>query len=211
MDTSNLLLEAPRPAIRARRYSVLGAAGVHALALAAIFGLFHASGRLAPYRLPGTEHGTRLLTYYSPGSPEHSVSKAPVKKAEPNLSAKLTPAPSAAPKQEAAAAPLADAGSGTAVQSGVGEGDISIALQTFFPYPKPDLTQLPRGTKGDVILDATIDEHGKISGLTLIQGLGAPVDDTVIATVKEWSYTPAMKNGVPVPSEQELRFHYERG
>jgi protein TonB len=37
------------------------------------------------------------------------------------------------------------------------------------------------------------------------------VDETVIAAVRQWEYTPAKKNGVPVVSEQELHFHYERG
>ena len=55
-----------------------------------------------------------------------------------------------------------------------------------------------------------IDEHGKISELKLLQGLGPAIDDEVIQTVNQWVYTPAMKDGVPVPSVQELHFHYER-
>jgi len=46
-------------------------------------------------------------------------------------------------------------------------------LETYFPYPQPDLTSLPRGTKGDIILDAVIDESGKITELTLVKGLGS--------------------------------------
>jgi protein TonB len=108
-------------------------------------------------------------------------------------------------------APPAETGTSAAEKSGLGEGDITIALQTVFLYPKPDLSSLPHGTKGDVILNAVIDEHGKISELTLLKGLGSPVDETVIAAVRQWEYTPAKKNGVPVVSEQELHFHYERG
>jgi protein TonB len=62
-----------------------------------------------------------------------------------------------------------------------------------------------------VVLDAVIDEHGNVAQLTLVKGLGSPIDQDVIATVQQWRYTPAMKNGVPVASEQELHFHYERG
>jgi protein TonB len=43
-----------------------------------------------------------------------------------------------------------------------------------------------------------------------MKGLGQPIDDVVIATVKQWSFAPATRNGVPIPSEQELHFHYER-
>ena len=95
--------------------------------------------------------------------------------------------------------------------SGLGEGEISLALEKYFPYPRPDLSALPHGTRGDVILDAVVGADGKIAELTLVQGLGPAIDNVVIATVKEWSYTPATRHGVPVASKQELHFHYERG
>ena len=107
-------------------------------------------------------------------------------------------------------APSTERGAENSAQSGLGDGDITIALQKYFPYPKPSLSTLPHGTAGDVILTAVIDEHGKISGLTLLQGLGPAIDNEVIQTVNQWTYTPATKNGVPVASVQELHFHYER-
>jgi periplasmic protein TonB len=190
--------------------SELISTAIHAVALLFILGVIHSASHIAPFRLPGTASGVKMITYYSPGSPANAVSDMPVKaKVEP------TPAPMmhaavAPPKPKETTAPSAETGSGSSPDSGLGEGDIKIALQTYFPYPKPSLSGLPHGTKGDVILDAVIDEHGKITGLTLLKGLGSPIDDTVIATVKQWSYTPATKNGVPIPSEQELHFHYER-
>ena len=59
--------------------------------------------------------------------------------------------------------PRADAGTGNTTESGLGEGDIRIALLQHFPYPHPDLSALAHGTRGDVILDAVIDEHGKVT------------------------------------------------
>lgn len=169
------------------------------------------AAKIMPYRLPGTAKGATLLTYYSPGSLQVIESKAPARSPE-----KSRPAPTLPPVPQAAQLDLANAaeaqaGIGTSAQSGLGNGDITIALQSYFPYPTPDLSKLPHGTKGDVILNAVIDEHGNISELTLLKGLGSPVDEMVIATVQQWHYTPAMKNGVPVVSEQELHFHYERG
>jgi protein TonB len=169
------------------------------------------SAKVMPYRLPGTAKGVSLLTYYSPGSLQLTESKAPAKSPQ---KARPAPAPRPvpeAPQVELAKAAEAQAGVGTSAQSGLGEGDITIALQSYFPYPTPDLSKLPHGTKGDVILDAVIDADGKISQLTLLKGLGTPVDQMVIATVQQWRYTPAMRKGVPVVSEQELHFHYERG
>jgi protein TonB len=167
--------------------------------------------KVMPYRLPGTAKGVSLLTYYNPGSLQVIESKAPARSPE-----KAKPAPAPQPVRKPAELALAkaaeaQAGVGTSAQSGLGDGDITIALQSYFPFPTPDLSKLPHGTKGDVILNAVIDEHGNISELTLLKGLGSPVDEMVIATVQQWHYTPAMRKGVPVVSEQELHFHYERG
>lgn len=187
-------------------------ATAHLALLFCILGGIRWSPKVAPFRLPGSKQGVTTLTYYSPGSYRPVTSEAPVHSPEKAKTAPtLQPARSTAPKPEETQPAQAEVGVGDAAKSGVGEGDITIALQTVFLYPHPDLSGLPHGTKGDVILDAVIDEHGNISQLTLLKGLGSPVDDTVIAAVRQWQYTPAKKNGVPVVSEQELHFHYERG
>jgi protein TonB len=193
-----------------RRGAVVSAA-VHAAVLVCVLGGFRWGARVAPYKLPGMANGARTLTYFSAGSPQAAVKDAPVKTAEAAKQPVETVVHSAAVKAASAPAVEADAGAGDSAKSGVGEGNIDIALQKYFPYPKPDLSTMKRGTEGDVILDAVIDEHGKIASLTVVQGLGEPIDGTVIATVEQWSYTPAMKDGVAVASEQELRFHYQRG
>ncbi len=56
-----------------------------------------------------------------------------------------------------------------------------------------------------------IDTNGKISDLKMMSGLGDGIDETVISTVQQWVFHPALQNGHPVASEQELHFHYERG
>jgi protein TonB len=182
---------------------------VHA-ALFLAFALWaYRTPRIAPFRLPGTAKGLTLLTYYSPGSSKPSATDATVH-SKRTKSARTesrkdvdTPTPPAPPR--------ADAGTGNTTESGLGEGDIRIAMLQHFPYPHPDLSALAHGTRGDVILDAVIDEHGRITGLTLLKGLDPSVDQAVIATVRQWLFTPATKDGVPVVSEQEFHFHYERG
>ena len=195
-------------------YAARGAAlslGLHAAVLLGIAFWAHRSPQIAHFKLPGAAHGTTFLTYYSPGS-RHPVA----------VSATLPKKQSSDPKSErlkivAKPEPIstepqrADAGQGQVAESGLGEGNIRIALPQHFPHPEPDLSTLPHGAIGDVILNAVIDEHGKISELTLLKGLAPAVDEAVIATVKEWSFTPATKDGIPVVSEQELHFHYERG
>ncbi len=91
-----------------------------------------------------------------------------------------------------------------------GSGNINIALATYFPAPKPNLSTLPSGTRGDVILDIVIDTTGKVSDIKMTNGLGHGIDETVIATVQQWTFHPATRDGQPVASEQELHFHYEK-
>jgi protein TonB len=183
---------------------------VHAVILLIIAVWAYRTPQIARFKLPGTAKGVTLLTYYSPGSQKPSATDSPVRskktsdaKTQIRKAVIDTPTPPAPPQ--------ADAGTGNTTESGIGEGDIRIALLQRFPYPHPDLSALAHGVKGDVILDAVIDEHGKITTLTLLKGLDPSIDQVVIATVRQWLFTPATKDGVPVPSEQEFRFHYEHG
>lgn len=183
---------------------------VHGTWLLLLLGVFHGRPKLAPLKLPGTAQGVRLLTYYSPGSPQHAAGQLAAKTPDaPRPSTASLHAPAVA-KQETSASPATDRGTGTSAESGLGEGDLRIALPTHSPHPEPALGSLAHGTSGDVILDATIDEHGHIADLKLLQGLGPAIDQIVLSTVRDWTYTPAQRNGVPVASEQELHFHYER-
>jgi protein TonB len=201
----------PEPGPRLRRLTLQGpvlSIAVHATLLLAIAVWIHRTPRIAPFKLPGTARGLTLLTYYSPGSRKPPATDSPIRSAR-TMTAK-TERRKAADKPAPPQPPQSNAGTGSTTESGLGEGDIRIALLQHFPYPHPDLSALAHGTKGDVILDAVIDNHGKITQLTLVKGLDPSIDQEVIATVRQWFFTPATKDGVPVPSEQEFHFHYER-
>jgi protein TonB len=195
-----------------RRVKLQGPAlsiAIHVTVILAIAVWMHRTPRIAPFKLPGTTHGLTLLTYYSPGSQKPAATDSTVHSRQ-TKEAKIRGRREVA-KPEPPAPPHADAGTGNTTESGVGDGDIRIAMLQHFPYPQPDLSALAHGTKGDVILDAVIDERGRVTGLTLLKGLAPSIDQAVIATVKQWLFTPATKDGVPVASEQEFHFHYERG
>jgi len=207
MQTTLLSIPPPRPTKPLSSGAV--SLALHLAILLAITGVLHRTAHIVPYRLPGTAKGISYLTFYSAGSPPHAESTLAAKKpAAHHTTPSTRTAPAAKPAEPQS--PHTEPGSSNSSLSGIGQGNISIALQKVFPYPKPDLSSLPHGTHGDVILDAVIDQNGHISDLTLVQGLGPAIDNVVIATVKQWSYTPALMNGSPVVSEQELHFHYER-
>ena len=194
---------------RSRWSGSLVSMAAHAAILIAVLAGAASAPRLVPYKWPGTAKGVRLLTYYSPGSPHRAVNDLTVK-APPALKTATVHTPSAPVKTSEASSASTERGTGNAALSGLGDGDMRMAYQKVFPYPKPDLSSLPPGKSGDVILTAVIDEHGNVQDLTLLSGLGPSIDETVLATVRQWTFTPATRNGTPVPSEQEFHFHYAR-
>ena len=165
-------------------------------------------------RLPGTAHGSHLELTYSPGRAA-AASLAPIPRVAPPLVAR-TPTPAlkaptlAAPSPNSTARTTADPTTATG-NDALGDGNVSIAFASFFPRPKPDLSPLAHGAAGDVILDITITVDGRVTDIHLTQSLSPAIDQTVIATVQQWTFRPATKDGQPVASEQELHFHYERG
>ena len=138
----------------------------------------------------------RVLTAYAPG---HTAPTPPVK-------------PKIRPPQEPPKITMKQPDPPPPVNGGdpLGESDVTVAMADYFPAPKPDLSVLPHGTRGDVVIDVTIDEDGKVVDTKIDQSLGQPVDDAVMAVLQTWTFTPATKAGKPVASIQQLLFHYER-
>jgi len=66
------------------------------------------------------------------------------------------------------------------------------------------------GIEGDVIVEVTIDEQGSIVQKLVLHSLGAAVDEKVLAALEKWHFTPASKNGVPIPSKQDVYYHFPR-
>ena len=164
---------------------------------------------LAPKHLPGTAQGTVLMfNYQTLGAPPGSTTANAREQAKgPALPA---PAKSETDKAKQLTRATANADPGNAADGSEGDGNISIALVQFHPRPTPDLSTLTPGTAGDVVLNALIDSQGKVAKLSVTKSLGPNVDQQVIATVQTWTFTPATRDGVPIASEQELLFHYER-
>ena len=67
-----------------------------------------------------------------------------------------------------------------------------------------------RYTSGNVVLDALVNETGRVESATVISGPKA-LHQRAITTVKEYLYQPATENGKPVPAhvEVKIQFWYE--
>ncbi len=181
--------------MQSQRRLIIASTVLH-IALLAIF-LYVRPLHVQPTRYPGTDHGTKLSLTYSPGGAMKPI-PPPLVRVKSRL--KEAPVIVTPPSVDRASSQGGDAR---------GAGNVTVALATFFPNPKPDLAQLPHGTRGDVIIDVVIDEQGKIVKTQVAQSMGPRIDETVLAMIQTWTFKPATKDGVPVPSEQELLFHYE--
>ena len=217
----------PLPTRRRSVGSTLLSVAAHAVVAAVVV----LSLRMHPvqvFSLPGTDLGTRVELSYLPG-------RAPVPAPHPQVRVKpkavsgpeITPSPAvpAAPDAihlpplphltvtEAAPSPnVASPASATPDSSSgsdsYGSGSIQIALTTYSPSPAPDLSALPHGVQGDVVVDVTIDPNGKVADLAVLHTLGYGIETSVIGTLKTWTFRPATKDGAPIASVQELHFHY---
>lgn len=184
---------------------------LHSLAVALmVLAMRHAGGKLLPLRLPGTRQGTHMMLTYSLGGPaESKLSAVARSEARQRVAQKVVktvlPASSAKPS-----APESERGTGSAGSSAFGDEDVHVALPQIHPRPQPDLSGLPHGTAGDVVVDVVIDDAGRVTGATLVRGLGSMIDSSVVQALRTWTFTPATRNGQNVASEQEILIHYER-
>ena len=76
--------------------------------------------------------------------------------------------------------------------------------------PDPVFGSDVAGIQGDVIVEVTIDEQGTIVQKVVLHSLGPAVDDRVLAALAKWQFTPASKNGIPIPSKQDVYYHFPR-
>ncbi len=82
------------------------------------------------------------------------------------------------------------------------------ALPQVFPDPAVSRADLPPGVEGDVVVEVTIDEHGNVIELKLVRGIGYGIEDRVLATLRQWRFRPASKDGVTIASQHIVTFHY---
>jgi TonB family protein len=76
--------------------------------------------------------------------------------------------------------------------------------------PDPVFGSDAAALQGDVIVEVTIDEQGTIVQKVVLHSLGPAVDNRILAALEKWQFSPASKNGVPIPSKQDVYYHFPR-
>jgi protein TonB len=63
---------------------------------------------------------------------------------------------------------------------------------------------------GRVIIEATIDERGFVTGARVLQSQPL-LDAAALVALKQWRYTPTLLNGVPVKVLMTITFNFSLG
>ena len=75
----------------------------------------------------------------------------------------------------------------------------------------PRYTEIARraGIQGAVILEAIIDEHGRVVNARILKGLPMGLDQEALATVRGWTFQPATLGDRPVKVFYTLTVHFQ--
>lgn len=167
------------------------------------------------------DHGASIVLYFAPSAQQQMLVAEPAKpkparlylprRAKQPYNAKFTDQPGApahnVDAQVSSTAPGTKEGTDpVGFDSGA---DVRPAIETSLVDPPVLKSEIPSGVEGDVIVEVTIDEQGNVIATRLLKGLGHGIDEKVIATIRNnWHYRPATRDGVPIPSKYDARFHY---
>jgi TonB family protein len=202
-----------------RRFSVMGSVAVHAIFLA---WLLHSPKPIfvAPSYIVHGENGTAVTTlYWTPQGTSDEASKvekltwAKPPKVKAKAAEKTAPPQKAVEetddRREAHLTPGPPAGTPYGSLSyGTSAGwEVRPALRLSGSEPIVDADDL-NGAEGSEVIEITIDEGGNIVSKVIIASLGPMVDAKVMAALANWRFHPATRDGVAIPSKQDVSYHY---
>jgi len=85
--------------------------------------------------------------------------------------------------------------------------EVRPAFPIVYPDPIVSNSEIPDGTTGDVIVEVTIDERGVVTATKVLQPF-AGIENKVVSVLQTWRFTPATMDGVAIPSQQDVHFHF---
>lgn len=208
----SMLEQAPVPP--RRQWAWLTSAAIHAAVLACVLyrpAAIFVSPRFSAHGSGGSAQVVYLTSADLPASPQAEELTAPLTAPSSattiritRLSKKASRGRSLHPVHAAAAGGSAY---GSMMEGAVGT-EVRPALPEVFPDPDVDRASLPATVQGSVVVEITIDERGNVVEERLLTGVDHGVDEKVIAALKNWHFRPATADGVPIPSKQDVYFHF---
>jgi len=86
--------------------------------------------------------------------------------------------------------------------------EVRPALPVVFPDPVVHRSELPSGVQGDVVVEVTIDTEGRVVRTRVLRSVGYGIEEKVLAALENWRFKPATQDGVAIPSQQDVYFHF---
>jgi len=108
-----------------------------------------------------------------------------------------------------AAAPAAGSPYGSVGEGASTGAEVRPALPLATVEPVVGAEDLQGIAEGNEVIEITIDENGNIAAKTVMQSLGAAIDAKVLAALENWHFRPATRDGVPIPSRQDVVYHFK--
>lgn len=108
------------------------------------------------------------------------------------------------------AAPGVGSPYGSLSYGAVSGSEVRPAIRILGSEPFLESDDLAGISEGNEIIEITIDGQGNIVEKIVVQSLGARVDARVMAALEDWRFRPATRNGVPIPSKQDVYYHFPR-
>jgi len=205
-----------RNTVARRRWSLAASTAVHALALVVLLRQ-PAPVFVRPQAVVAGAGGTSITALYLPydlGVHSQPATEARVSPAMSKSKARRQRQNKALLKAELSqpgdALQTARAGSpyGSLADGPIDGREIRPALPVTFVNPEVARSELPPGVQGDVVVEVTIDARGNIVQKRILQRIGYGIDEKVLAALEGWRFTPATQDGVPIPSQHDIHFHF---
>jgi TonB family protein len=73
----------------------------------------------------------------------------------------------------------------------------------------PEVSPWELRGEGDVIVEITIDEAGNIIDKKVLHSMDPAIDEKVLAALESWHFHPATRDGIPIPSKQDVHYHFK--
>jgi TonB family protein len=131
---------------------------------------------------------------------------AKAKKQPLKLSPMPEPEEAAKPETASAAPPAGSVYGSSTIGAPVGE-EVRPALRVTGSEPRVNADEFS-GLEGSVVIEITIDERGNIVAKNLLQSLNPDVDRKVLAALEDWHFLPATRDGVAIPSKEDVYYHF---
>jgi TonB family protein len=102
-------------------------------------------------------------------------------------------------------------GSGGGTGGGVYRPGSGIEPPRIVREVKADYTEDARQKRiaGEVVLEIVVKHDGTVGDVRLLQGLGGGLNDRATQAVRQWRFTPAMRQGVPVDVLVEVSVEFK--